>query len=670
MNMNPSAPTPVPQKTSYVEQALNASAQKQNVEAVNRLGNRMDSVSKIMSQSVDYEKASLSHLISIDKNIEKLTKGQHKSSEDMKKMLTSVGQTATSSPLSKKDHNQKAVDSNAEQKKTLKSMKDILAEQLKFSKEHVAKKAMGFIEGLGKLLAVGGLLGYMLFGKKEFLMDASKSFKALEASARFAFGAFGKLGKMIKGIKEFSEIGKVADALGKSAKGIKAAGTVLKEVKGAKVLAEVAKTGQKAMIGGKVLSGAAAMSAAKKGLAVAKEASPIASLLGKFGLGAGAKVAGKGAVKVGAKMGLKRIPILGSIMAVGFAIKRLMDGDVMGAIMELGSGALGLLDIVAPGLGTTLSLMADVGIMVRDANRQKGKSGNSSTKVGGGSAPTGDAYNMKNASDITKKNIQAPPLENFFGRVASSSKATVKKLLSAAKSGGTKVMGVARDVAKRAGNALGYMLGGGVNIDGMRPSMLNNFLGLTSDYAALHPGKKIPVNSGYRSIEEQTRMYNDAVAKYGPGQNRVGKPGRSMHNYGYAIDIGDRQGRLMNELKNDGLLDKWGFEFPMANRAVNPEPWHMEPKGFKDKYESVRGGTFTESPIPSTNAVGDAYSIGGGDFPMGSNVNMGTKNNPVVVKLDDESIGAIAKLMAQQPRQSGATNYRNKSGTSLNVRGR
>ena len=81
------------------------------------------------------------------------------------------------------------------------------------------------------------------------------------------------------------------------------------------------------------------------------------------------KTVGKAAGKFAGKGLLKRIPILGSAIGVGFAIDRALKGDGVGALMELGSAGLGLLDLVAPGVGTGLSLAADAGIAARDLKR-------------------------------------------------------------------------------------------------------------------------------------------------------------------------------------------------------------------------------------------------------------------------------------------------------------
>ncbi len=87
----------------------------------------------------------------------------------------------------------------------------------------------------------------------------------------------------------------------------------------------------------------------------------------------GTKQVSKTGAKLGAKLGgktlLKRVPILGSLVGVGFAVDRALKGDFAGAAMEVGSAGLGLLDLVAPGLGTGLSLAADAGIAARDFKR-------------------------------------------------------------------------------------------------------------------------------------------------------------------------------------------------------------------------------------------------------------------------------------------------------------
>ena len=57
---------------------------------------------------------------------------------------------------------------------------------------------------------------------------------------------------------------------------------------------------------------------------------------------------------------LKRIPLIGAIISFGFAISRFSSGDTVGGVIDVLSGLAGLLDLVAPGLGTTISIGLDV----------------------------------------------------------------------------------------------------------------------------------------------------------------------------------------------------------------------------------------------------------------------------------------------------------------------
>lgn len=84
--------------------------------------------------------------------------------------------------------------------------------------------------------------------------------------------------------------------------------------------------------------------------------------------GVASKAAGKGtakfAGKAGAKSLLKKIPIIGLLAGLGFAAGRLMDGDFLGAGMEVASGAASLV----PGIGTAASVALDAGLIARDMN--------------------------------------------------------------------------------------------------------------------------------------------------------------------------------------------------------------------------------------------------------------------------------------------------------------
>jgi len=69
---------------------------------------------------------------------------------------------------------------------------------------------------------------------------------------------------------------------------------------------------------------------------------------------------GKGAMKLGAGQMLKRIPVLGALASVGFAINDAMEGDWAGVGLNLASGAANVGNIFAPGVGSAVSAGIDL----------------------------------------------------------------------------------------------------------------------------------------------------------------------------------------------------------------------------------------------------------------------------------------------------------------------
>ena len=158
-------------------------------------------------------------------------------------------------------------------------------------------------------------------------------------------GPIGKMGKMI---------GKV---FGLFAKG------PVKALAGAAGVA-----GSAAAVGGKMLGkvpilGKVLPGAAKMGGKVLGESG------GKFAAKEGGKLLAKTGVKAVGKSVLKKIPALGLLAGAGFAISRLAKGDMLGAIAELGSGAVSLV----PGIGTAASVAIDAGLAARDISRESNK---------------------------------------------------------------------------------------------------------------------------------------------------------------------------------------------------------------------------------------------------------------------------------------------------------
>jgi len=82
-------------------------------------------------------------------------------------------------------------------------------------------------------------------------------------------------------------------------------------------------------------------------------------------------------------------------------------------------------------------------------------------------------------------------------------------------------------------------------------------------------GGRIYIRSGYRSVERQRQLWDEAVRRYGSEQAArrwVAPPGRSNHNHGWAADLaGDLD--LAHR-----LAPQFGLIFPMSW-----ERWHIEP---------------------------------------------------------------------------------------------
>jgi len=160
-------------------------------------------------------------------------------------------------------------------------------------------------------------------------------------------------------------------------------------------------------------------------------------------------------------------------------------------------------------------------------------------------------------------------------------------------------------------------------------------------------GKKLIVTSGYRSTEEQAKLY----AKY--GSPRAAKPGRSFHEKELAIDIAPTAGPkgtgspmgFLNELAgtrtaSTGWLEKFGLTRPVPN-----EDWHIQPTGLvgtgdapivanKDgqAVDASKGTKDTkltaEAPAPTSGA---AVSQASNDVAVGQR-QQGKPSTPIIVK--------------------------------------
>ncbi len=113
-----------------------------------------------------------------------------------------------------------------------------------------------------------------------------------------------------------------------------------------------------------------------------------------------------------------------------------------------------------------------------------------------------------------------------------------------------------------------------INTDDLDPTVLYNLKAMGWEYYQKH-GKKMHLNSAFRSFAEQDRLFKTMK----PGM--AARPGNSMHNYGLAVDIDSAD---IDSAKNDGLMKKYGFHTP-----VKGEGWHIEPTGIDRKGIRTKG---------------------------------------------------------------------------------
>jgi len=116
------------------------------------------------------------------------------------------------------------------------------------------------------------------------------------------------------------------------------------------------------------------------------------------------------------------------------------------------------------------------------------------------------------------------------------------------------------------GRANVFLADAGVDIIGMNQDFMTIFYGMVGDFVQ-QGGGKVRINSGYRDIAKQKRLYDAWIAR-GKTGGAVARPGRSRHQRGLALDIASVSANAMSRM---GLLTKYKFI-----RPVRGEPWHLE----------------------------------------------------------------------------------------------
>ena len=124
-------------------------------------------------------------------------------------------------------------------------------------------------------------------------------------------------------------------------------------------------------------------------------------------------------------------------------------------------------------------------------------------------------------------------------------------------------------------------------------------------------GKKMRIQSAYRSPAYQAKLFQNALNKYGSygkARHHVAPPGRSRHNVGLAADI-NMAGIQGNQLASAGILNACGLWRPMGW-----ENWHVEP--VETKATRKGGSKLLVADANLTQNIG--YGIQAAEHSLGS----------------------------------------------------
>lgn len=165
------------------------------------------------------------------------------------------------------------------------------------------------------------------------------------------------------------------------------------------------------------------------------------------------------------------------------------------------------------------------------------------------------------------------------------------------------------------------------------PKVQNNFVQMANAYYNA-TGKKLTINSAFRSVGEQ--------ASVNSGGNPKAAPGKSLHNYGLAVDINSDQKEY---LLSSGLLSQYGFS-PLNNDPPHIQMPHMATGGVlsgpTSGYTAMLHGNEAVVPLPDGKTIPVQHS--------------GNSNSREHVKLLSEELAKLDSMLNVMQRQNDITN--------------
>jgi hypothetical protein len=159
-------------------------------------------------------------------------------------------------------------------------------------------------------------------------------------------------------------------------------------------------------------------------------------------------------------------------------------------------------------------------------------------------------------------------------------------------------------------------LASGVKLDGLNPEFMKNFRMMIAEYGQ-KTGKVVTVTSGVRSQADQMALYKKDPSK-------AAMPGKSLHEFGLALDI---DSKALDDMDSLGLMRKYGF-----TRPIGGEPWHMESAGIQTDINKAK-----TDPNFANQVIQASLGLGGGGYGTMAQAAKGHRNNDVALKLLDSS---------------------------------
>lgn len=168
---------------------------------------------------------------------------------------------------------------------------------------------------------------------------------------------------------------------------------------------------------------------------------------------------------------------------------------------------------------------------------------------------------------------------------------------------------------------------GSADVNNLNSAFKDKVFGMASEFQKL-TGDPLVINSGFRSYEKQAALHKANPAKAAP-------PGRSLHEFGLAVDINSQ---TFNKLEELGLTRKYGI-----TRPVGGEPWHGEPAGIQLNLNGSK-----EDPQLAAQLVESGVFKGGGGFGSIEGTPLGKRDPFMAAKTMNESISKKLEAKVEQ----------------------